>query len=394
MTAKFEDLQPLKRFSSRAGDYRNRAGYAPALLDYLREEYGLASSYNLADVGAGTGFLTRVLLQSGCRVHAVEPNAEMRAVAEAELGENPNFISLAGQAEQLPLADASMDALTVGQALHWFQIEEAREEFLRVLKPGGWLAVVDNREIEDANDLERGIEDVIRRYFVSIGKADEPPLRVVRLFEGMEMRTARFANSWQCGRETFIRALLNSSLAPEPGSEGYLQAAAELGALFAFHAEGGFLTRKLETVVYSARLPNWYRQLHVHRTRTNCSGKLSDDIMKTPIISTFKGKPKTKIGWWAMGLGLATILSGPFLVFFTAVIRPLLLQVFTEDASGAFGLNLGLFSLLVCLVAIVVGIVALCKGERSWVVWLGFIPALLSGVFWFFMFGGELLFPH
>jgi ubiquinone/menaquinone biosynthesis C-methylase UbiE len=261
MTAKFEDLQPLKRFSSRAGDYRNRAGYAPALLDYLREVYGLASSYNLADVGAGTGFLTRVLLQSGCRVHAVEPNAEMRAVAEAELGENPNFISLAGQAEQLPLADASMDALTVGQALHWFQIEEAREEFLRVLKPGGWLAVVDNREIEDANDLERGIEDVIRRYFVSIGKAAEPPLRVVRLFEGMEMRTACFANSWQCGRETFIRALLNSSLAPEPGSEGYLQAAAELGALFAFHAEGGFLTRKLETVVYSARLPNWYRQL-------------------------------------------------------------------------------------------------------------------------------------
>lgn len=254
MTEKFEDLQPLKRFSSRAGDYKNRRGYAPALLDYLRETYGLAASTVVADVGAGTGFLTRVLLKSGCRVHAVEPNAEMCAVAEAELGNNPNFISVPGQAEHLPLADASMDALTVGQALHWFQIEPARVEFLRVLKPGGWLAVVYNRVVEDANDLERAIEDVCQRNFVSIGKAEEPPARVVRLFEGMEMRTVRFANSYQCGRETFIRAMLNSSLAPEPGSERYLQAAAELGAIFAFHAEGGVLTRKLETVVYSARL--------------------------------------------------------------------------------------------------------------------------------------------
>jgi hypothetical protein len=116
--------------------------------------------------------------------------------------------------------------------------------------------------------------------------------------------------------------------------------------------------------------------------------------MKSPIISTFKEKPKTKIAWWAMGLGLATILSGPFLAFFTAVIRPLLSQVFTEDASGAFGLNLGILSLILCGVAIVVGILALRKGERSWVVWLGFIPALLTGAFWILMFGGELLFPN
>jgi ubiquinone/menaquinone biosynthesis C-methylase UbiE len=255
MTKSFEELEPLKRFSSRAGDYQNRPGYAPELLGYLRETYGLALSYDVADVGAGTGYLTRVLLQSGCRVHAVEPNAEMRALAEEELGGYPNYISVPGQAEHLPLADASMDALTAGQALHWFQIEPARAEFLRVLKPGGWLAVADIRNFEGANDLESAIEDVIQRYYVSIGKAAEPPARVVRLFEGMEMHTARLAHSYQCGRETFIRAMLNSSLAPEPGSGGYLQAAAELGAIFAFYAEGGLLTRKLETVVYSARLP-------------------------------------------------------------------------------------------------------------------------------------------
>jgi len=95
-----------------------------------------------------------------------------------------------------------------------------------------------------------------------------------------------------------------------------------------------------------------------------------------------------------MGLGLATLLAGPFLAFFTAVIRPLLSRMFTEGASGAFGLNLGILSLIVCAAAIVVGILVLRKGERSWVVWLGFIPALISGVFWIFMFAGELLFPH
>lgn len=115
---------------------------------------------------------------------------------------------------------------------------------------------------------------------------------------------------------------------------------------------------------------------------------------KQIIRSKFKDIPKTKIGWWALGLGLVSVLSGPLTGLYSSVIRPLLSSLWGESRSGAFGINLGLFSLVVSVAAVTLGGIALRKGERSWVVWLGFIPALLSLVFWLTMIVGELIFPQ
>jgi len=144
-------------FSTKVVDYlAARPGYPRALLEHLAGLPGLDSSCSgggahIADLGSGTGLLSAGLLDldQGLRVSAVEPNAEMRAAAEQLLGGRAGFRSLAGQAEAIPLPDASVDLLTAAQAFHWFEIEAARREALRVLRPQGQVALIWNDRLAD-----------------------------------------------------------------------------------------------------------------------------------------------------------------------------------------------------------------------------------------------------
>lgn len=116
--------------------------------------------------------------------------------------------------------------------------------------------------------------------------------------------------------------------------------------------------------------------------------------MKNEVISTFKEKPKTKTAWWAMRLGLGTILVGPLLGIFTAVIRPLIDKASSENVGATIGFGVGVISLILSVSALVAGTRAFKKGERSWVLWVGFVPAILIGAFWIIMIIGEFIFPH
>jgi SAM-dependent methyltransferase len=250
----FQSLDPLKRFSKRAALYANRARYPSGLKDYLRTVCGFAPGLEAADVGSGTGFLTAVLLEIGCHVYAVEPNAEMRSIAEDSYKSDSRFISMEGQAEHLPLADSSVDAVTVGQALHWFRIEETRTEFLRVLRPGGWAVIVDNRPRDDASPLMQACRELQQRYFTDLGKAPEPPPRVVKLFEGVEMRFEHIPFIFPCNEQVFHDGTLSSSLAPAQGSPAWQQSAAALRDIFMSFQHEGKVDLLFETVVYCGRL--------------------------------------------------------------------------------------------------------------------------------------------
>lgn len=112
--------------------------------------------------------------------------------------------------------------------------------------------------------------------------------------------------------------------------------------------------------------------------------------MTTQVLSKFKERPKTRLGWWVMGLGIALVLMGLFLGLFASLIRPALAKASSSAASPAFGLGLGMFVIVLCIAVLVTGLLALRKGERSWAVWLGVIP----GLFFAFLFLAEFIFPH
>jgi ubiquinone/menaquinone biosynthesis C-methylase UbiE len=136
---------------------RARPEYPADAIAWLATRLGLRAGRTVLDLAAGTGKLTRPLAATGASVVAVEPLAEMRA----RIGGTAR--ALAGTAEAIPLGDASVDAVTVGQAFHWFDGPAALAEIHRVLRPGGALALVWNRRpLEDP--VHAAIAQIIEPY--------------------------------------------------------------------------------------------------------------------------------------------------------------------------------------------------------------------------------------
>ena len=134
------DLDPSRArvFGSVAEEYeRWRPGYPDAAIDWLVPE----AAVEVADVGAGTGKLTGPLLARGLHVVAIEPDPVMLALLTRL---HPQATACLAAAEALPIADAGVDAVVVGQAWHWFPPQKAAAEVRRVLRPGGWLGLVWN----------------------------------------------------------------------------------------------------------------------------------------------------------------------------------------------------------------------------------------------------------
>lgn len=129
-------------FGAGADDYeRGRPSYPDDAVAWLVSHLGIGPGAAVVDLAAGTGKLTRLLVPCGADVLAVEPVAEMRAELERAV---PRATVVDGTAEALPLDDASVDAVTVAQAFHWFDAPVALGECHRVLRLGGWLVLVWN----------------------------------------------------------------------------------------------------------------------------------------------------------------------------------------------------------------------------------------------------------
>jgi SAM-dependent methyltransferase len=135
------ELHPLAaRFADVAGAYeRGRPEYPPAVAGAIAAELSVGPGEVVLDLAAGTGKFTRALLGIGMDVIAVEPQPPLREILAANIGEER---ARAGFAEAIPLPDASVAAVTVADAFHWFDHAAALAEIQRVLRPGGGLAIV------------------------------------------------------------------------------------------------------------------------------------------------------------------------------------------------------------------------------------------------------------
>ncbi len=240
----------LTRFSTRADDYaRFRPSYPAGAIEAILDGLGDPAGLTCLDVGAGTGISARLLAERGCRVIAVEPNASMRAKAEA----HPRVEYLEGNAEQTGARDASIDLVLAAQAYHWFDEGPALAEFARVLRPGGRLAVMWN--VPDEKDAGgAGYREIMLRY------ATEPPtspwnnfnppsLAGDARFEGFRERVFLFAQDLSC--EALIGRAMSASYAPSSGRAREAMEA-DLAHLYSRHERAGLFALRYLTRVYLA----------------------------------------------------------------------------------------------------------------------------------------------
>lgn len=166
--------EAARGFQRGAAEYeQSRPSYPGAVLELLVGELGVGPGARVCDLAAGTGKLTRLLVGAGADVVAVEPVEGMRDQLGRVL---PDVEVLDGLAESVPLPDASVDAVTVAQAFHWFDVPAALGEIARVLRPGGGLAMIWNVRDESVDWVARFTEIIVEQ-------SDGVPYRRDRSFE-------------------------------------------------------------------------------------------------------------------------------------------------------------------------------------------------------------------
>jgi SAM-dependent methyltransferase len=209
-------------------------------------------------VGSGTGIFSRLLLAAGAEVWAVEPNAAMRAAAETTLGGDPRFHSVAASAEDTTLPDGSMDLVVAAQALHWFDMEAARAEFARILRPRGKVAVVFNNRRDRSTSFLAEYEGLLHRFATDYANVDHRKLDRGRLLGfyrgGFEVRT--FPHVQELDWEGLRGRLLSASYAPAPGHPDHEPMLEALRRLFEEHAEDGRVRIEYDAEVYVGEVPS------------------------------------------------------------------------------------------------------------------------------------------
>ena len=247
-----------QRFSNRVADYiRYRPGYPPALLDLLAKECGLRPDHVIADIGSGTGLLSKLFLENGNPVFGVEPNAEMRAGGEEFLHDFSIFTSINGSAEATTLAGSSVDFVVAGQAFHWFDPVKARREFLRILKPSGFVVIAWNDRRISESRFGQEYEDLLVRYGTDYTRVKEayPEAPAMQSFlAGNKFQSRELPNFQEFDFNGLCGRLRSSSYAPQGGHANYAPMMDVLRKLFDANQVSGRVRMTYTTQIYIGQL--------------------------------------------------------------------------------------------------------------------------------------------
>ncbi len=231
-----------------------RPDYPSEFIEYV---YSKKEINIIADIGSGTGKLSKQLLERGSKVFCVEPNLDMRKTAENSLGRFENFISVNASAENTGLKEESVDLITVAQAFHWFDKKVFKAECKRILKKDKTVILVWNSRVENSKSI---IEcDLInQRYCPNFkgfsggtrgGKTDD----FKDFFEG-EFETREFKNDILYDEKAFIGRQLSSSYALKESDENYGLYVSELKLLFRKYSENGIYKMANMTKSYQGKV--------------------------------------------------------------------------------------------------------------------------------------------
>ena len=249
---------PTERFSDRVDDYvRHRPSYPVAMLYWLQHEHGVRSDWRVADVGAGTGISSRIFLDAGHKVVAVEPNAPMRAVAEAAFSKESRFRAVSGSAEHTGLADASIDLVSAAQAFHWFDPIATRGEWSRILRSHGLAAVYWNTRRLVGTPFLVGYEKLLHEYgtdYVSVAERYASDAKMIAWFGTGFRGAAKFEQAQRLDFDALVGRTLSSSYVPRAGHPRHEPLLSALRELFDATQIGGQVGFDYDTRIFVGAL--------------------------------------------------------------------------------------------------------------------------------------------
>ena len=251
-------MKPTERFSTRAESYRlHRPNYPNEIVDLLRRECNLTSNSLVVDIAAGTGLLTKIFLESDHQVIAIEPNEQMRAVCAKLATRFPQLQCFNATAEATGLPNHSVDLITVAQALHWFQLDQARAEFARILRPGGWCAVIYNNRQMKGDAFHEGYERILTEFgidYLLVQRQHMTSEKLIAFFTPNQMHQAMFPNEQLLDLKALEGRIISSSYMPQPGNEKYPAMQAAIKKLFAANQVDGHARMQYDCIVSYGQL--------------------------------------------------------------------------------------------------------------------------------------------
>ncbi len=252
-------MDPTRRFSDCVENYvKYRPHYPAVILDTLKADCQLSEASVMADIGSGTGILTELFLKSGARVFGVEPNREMRTAGERLLGGYARFTSIAATAEATTLPAHSVDFVTAGQAFHWFDRQQARQEFWRILKPQGWVVLIWNERRRNATPFSEAYEKLLLTYAIDYASVDHRLVTdevIAAFFRPGTFKLKVFESSQPQDFQGCQGRLLSASYTPQADHPNYEPMLAELRSIFDAYQVNGMVSFEYDTKVYYGQLP-------------------------------------------------------------------------------------------------------------------------------------------
>ena len=246
-------MDTITKFNGIANEYtQSRPGYATEFIECLFGKYGFSASSVVADIGSGTGKFAKQLLDKGSNVICVEPNTDMRLVAEKELCEYPNFNSVSGSAENTMLPDNSVDFITTAQAFHWFNTKSFKTECSRIIKPNGKALLIWNTRNNEAL-INQELHRVFSKYcpdFKGFSGGTKPHDDRIKDFFNNNYEYMTFDNPLYFDREKFINRSLSGSYSLKKGDSNFDFYIEEIEKIFGKFETDGIVKIENQTVAY------------------------------------------------------------------------------------------------------------------------------------------------
>jgi len=236
-------VKTTENFTEKADIYaKYRPHYPIEYINYLFSANKLKEDQIVADIGSGTGIFSLQMLEKGLNVMGVEPNDDMRKLAEQSLKRFSRYTSIKATAENTTLEGESIDLVTVAQAFHWFDKKAFKIECQRILKQKANVALVWNSR-DLTNPIIKEIAEICQKTCPNFkgfsGGMEESPEMFNCFFKEGKYEFKKYQNDLKYDYEGFLGRNLSASYAPKENDKEYKRFVFLLSELFERYSENG-----------------------------------------------------------------------------------------------------------------------------------------------------------